>query len=147
MPYKKNEVSTHTGLVVKWAGQFFIAEMTAHGITLSPFTKYDGTRRFILDIRRHAALCNETSQEALNREVAQDYRRSLEYDFKGAIGWVISRIKQDPKKYYCSEYFVWRTAEHGVIFSNKLLHRASPQDLYELKDWLSVPNWKGEKVC
>lgn len=146
IPYDKDKVSTHTGIVVQWGDQFFIAEMTADGITLSPFLKYTDGNRFILDIRRNTSLEVYGARDAINCRVAKDYRRSIEYDFTGAVGFVFSRIKQNPKRFYCSEYFVWLYSDLGVPFPSELLHRVSPQQLYELPGWYSVPGWKGKEV-
>lgn len=145
IPYNRNEVSTHTGIVVDWAGQKFIAEMGASGLAINPFKRYlNGGPRYILDIKRHIALSDLINRDNLNNKIASDYRHTIEYDYKGAISFVIDRVKQDKNRYYCSEYFVWRTSDCGVVYPSELLHMVSPQQLNELTDWKSVPNWKGE---
>ena len=51
-------ISCHTGLVIEWVGQFFIAEMLGRGLSISPFKRYEKGNRWIIGIKRHPVYNN-----------------------------------------------------------------------------------------
>ena len=139
------KVSCHTGMVVKWGGQFFIAEMLASGLCISPFSRYEKAkdRRFILDIKRSPVYSSPAKRKALQARVALDYRHSIEYDWKGDINFVIKRVKNSKGRYYCSEHYQYQTKKDGVPYPGRFDIRVSPHDLQECVVFSSVNGWNG----
>ena len=124
-------ISVHTGVIVKWAGQVFIAEMLGRGVTLSPPSRYEGKRRrYIMGIRRHPAYIKYSNRAALNRRVSKLYRKSIEYDWNGVLSFVFENCKDDPKRFYCSEFFKHITSEVEYPQTVK-----SPFDLQCVSGW------------
>ena len=136
-------ISVHTGMVVKWGGQFFIAEMLAKGITLSPFARYEKgkRRRFIIDIRRSRVYDDKELRENLQKRVALDYRHSISYDWKGDIGFVFKKVKQNKKRFYCSEHYHYQTQIDGVKYPPIFNKFVSPHDLQRCPFFFTVHDW------
>lgn len=122
------DTAVHTGMAVDWDGQKFILEMGAKGIELNPFTKYIESRlRWIILIRRPIPLTAEQRKKLLD-DCVHDYRNSIEYDYKGLVSFVIKRVKENPSRKYCSEYYYSRLKEY-MPFPNDYSVRVSPWDL------------------
>jgi len=131
-------VAVHTGLIVEWAGQKLIAEMLGRGITLSAPSRYEGKhRRYILEILRNAAYDGDDARDALNRRVARMYRNTIEYDFKGLMSFVFDKCKDDPRKYYCSEFFAAVTVPE-VSYPDSFMGGVSPYELQHAAGWKHV---------
>ena len=128
-------VSCHTGLVVEWAGQYFIAEMLGRGLSISPFKRYDKGRRWIIGIKRHPVYNNVMVRRALLKRVALDYRYTIEYDWKGCIEFVFQKVKDNKKRNYCSEYFYEQTKRDGIQYPKSYETKVSPFDLQWLSGW------------
>jgi hypothetical protein len=130
------KISVHTGLVVEWAGQFFIAEMLGRGLTISPFKRYEkNRRRWILAIRRHSVYDKVKIRRALLKRVALDYRRTISYDWKGCISFVFKKCKDNKNKNYCSEYFYEVTKLDGIPYPKSFEEKVGPPELQEIPGW------------
>jgi hypothetical protein len=136
-------VSTHTGIIVGWAGQKLIAEMTPKGLELTPPTRYGGLRRKLIGIRRHPVYNKVGKRRALLARIARDYRKTIEYDFKGLFEFV-GVCEDNPKRFYCSEYVYYQTAMDGVEYPEEYKQKVSPYDLQHVSGW-THPNVSGRK--
>lgn len=128
--------STHTGMVVDWACEKFIAEMGGRGIELNPFSEYGKWNKWIICIRQPNLSLSDESM--LLHEVSHDYRNTIEYDFKGLLEFVFKRVKDDPKRMYCSEYYYERTKmfkHYPLSFAKKV----SPWDLQNCDGFTYYP--------
>jgi len=132
--WNDKSVAVHTGIIVRWAGQYFVAEMLGRGITLSPPSRYEGKkRRYIIGIRRNHAYDSTTARGILNKRIAKLYRNSLEYDFKGILSYVFENCQENPNRYYCSELFKAATPE--VSYPEEFDKQVSPFDLQHVVGW------------
>jgi len=97
-------VATHVGIIVDFHGQKLIAEMLSQGLSISSLEEYrKNDRRFIISVKR--VMLSPEREEKLNRQIALDRRRTIEYDWKGILSFMLHN-PNNPEKYYCSEY-VW----------------------------------------
>ena len=138
------EVATHVGMLVNFWGQLFIAEMVGRSgwLEINPLSKYLNKRRkFIIDIKRTPVLQHMPFLKATMSQIALDYRRGLEYDYKGLVEFVMKDIEDDPNKDICSEY-MYRLTRPFVKYPEKFDKLVSPADLQEFEDFSSVKNWE-----
>jgi len=137
------KIPSHVGIIVEAHGQKLIAEMLKDGLALNSLEKYNKGKfnKYIIDIRRSKVYSSAEKRKRLNEAVFKDVRYTLDYDFKGLLNFVISRVKQSSDRYYCSEYFIHQTKIDGAFFPARFDIKASPADLLELSDWKSI-NWK-----
>jgi hypothetical protein len=142
------KIAVHTGMIVDVRGQILIAEMAGDGfmskpkLRIQPLTRYIGNRsRWILAIKRNRAFDDAVMREKIQDHVIADYRRGMEYDYKGLIEFVCERVGDNSERYYCSEYYWARTA--GMIaYPREFYKRVSPYDLQVLSNWETVKDWR-----
>jgi cell wall-associated NlpC family hydrolase len=140
----EKDVSTHTGIVIEFGGQKFIAEMlgTGKGLEINSLETYcENNRRFIIDVYRSQEV-DANVQEKLLAWVAYYYRRSLQYDYVGLFEFLSNRFKDDEGKFYCSEFVAFMYHTLGLIPDSKWEGKVSPEDIqefseenYEKVDW------------
>ena len=149
-----HKVPVHTGIVVEWDGQLLCAEMGASGLEINPLSKYEGKgNRSIMNVSRHPLFMDAERARYAQRRIIEDYRRSedgrkgVKYDYKGLLEFVFHRIKDNPKRYYCSEYFYALTFDlirYPIEFSAKV----SPYDLFRsdpATGFVRVQDWSLDK--
>jgi hypothetical protein len=133
-------ISVHTGILVSFHGQLLIAEMQSKGLEINTLQRYNtiGGKRWVISIRRHELLQEAKIKRKVQRQIALDRRRSIEYDYKGLFEFVDFRIKDNPKRNYCSEYVYELTRENGVKYPNSFKAMVSPFDLQCCTGWENV---------
>ncbi len=133
-------IPNHVGIIVEVEGQKLIAEMLGKGLCINSLEDYNkgGIRPFIVDIKRHNAYKLAAARKRLNAAIFNDFRHSLDYDFKGLLEFVSKRVKDAKGRYYCSEYFVHQTKIDGIIYPDKFDIKVSPFNLYKCADWTSI---------
>lgn len=148
----KRDVAVHCGLVVDLDGELVMAEMTGKdingrggGLLLSSLESYNTSRDFIVGIKRHGVYANRLVRQAAMRRIFSDVRHTLDYDFKGIVGFVFDRVKENPKKYYCSEYVYMQTAVDGVAYPDGFAERVSPYDLQKFNSGFCEVQFKFNK--
>lgn len=136
-------IPSHVGIVIEASGQKLVAEMLGKGLCINSLEDYNkgGIGKFIVDIKRHSIYDKETARKRLNDAVFNDFRHSLDYDFKGLLEFIDKRIKDEKGRYYCSEYFVHQTKLDGLKYPTQFMTKVSPKDLNVIPDWFSV-NYK-----
>lgn len=149
-------IGVHTGLLVEFHGQLLIAEMLLEsGLSIDTLERYISTRkRFIIGFRRSLVFDDVEKREAAQREIAYMYRERLneaEYDGRGVLSFVKHlrwRMKQNPKKWYCSEFDCMITAKQGCQYAEEYIcimqngavgmGRVSPYDLQVCPGWADL---------
>lgn len=150
-------VATHTGLLVQFGRQLFIAEMLIGGLSIDTLERYLRQRsRYIICFRRSGVF-----DDAMVRAEAQDiiayiYRERLdlaEYDRRGIFTFVSKAFRQDPNKWYCSEFDCALTAKFGCAYppifgvrrdNNPVnpiglqVGKVSPEDLHTCRGWATL---------
>ena len=136
-------IAVHTGIVMDWKGQKFCLEMTEKGIELNTFNKYlkEGGRRWIIDIVRSSVYDNPGRLKAAEERAVHAYRRSIEYDWKGLVEFVFSRVQDNKKRMYCSELYYQLTCR-DIEYPTRFAERVSPYDL-QLCSWFQPVEWEG----
>jgi hypothetical protein len=123
------KVPTHTGIVCQWEGQYLVAGMRKT-LSIESLENHD-----IMGVYRHPAITDDI-REVLNRTIAYDVRLHLDYDYLGMLELcpILKWLKQNDKKFYCSEYFLYLTKSY-INYENK---GYSPYDLFKMKDFVKV---------
>ena len=134
------DVSVHTGILVDFHGQLLVAEMTAQGLQINSLEKYNtvGGRRWVIAVRRHRAFDDTGLMEETQETIARDRRKTIEYDYKGLLEFVSKRVKDNKKRYYCSEYVYHATKFAGVKYPTDFADMVSPFDLQHCPEWHGV---------
>jgi hypothetical protein len=140
-------ISTHTGIIIDLHGQKMIGEATAKGgLKLNSLEEYlNNRKRFILGIYRKKDLPFDM-QYCMERDIAVDLRKTKGYDWAGDLSFVLNRVKQNPDKYFCSEYVAVKYQKFGIYrFTTSKNGLSSPQDInfdcktftqfFDLVDW------------
>ena len=100
----RSDKATHVGIVVRWGGQCFIAEMLTKGLEINTFRRYtEKKRRWILEVNRPVNLTLSKRNKVLEA-VSKDYEEGLSYDYRGVLSFLIPKIQEVPSKFFCSEY-------------------------------------------
>jgi len=130
-------ISVHTGLVVEWEGQLFIAQMlTNRGLSVDSMETLVGKRkRFILGFRRSKVFDDAVLRDAAQGEIAYMYRKTLDYDFPGLFEFISQKAKDKPGKYYCSEFVRYLTAMFGCKYPRVYSDKVSPYQLQHCDGW------------
>lgn len=143
-------IASHTGMVVDFSGQKLMIEMKGtRGIQLVSLEKYcENNRRFIIDVRRSKDM-NDSHRRWLEKQVAYCLRKNLDYDFSGLLSFVMSKVEDNPKKYYCSEFVYELLKRAGQLDMNRVFFsrneeerfdkNVSPYDLQQVKSFISIP--------
>lgn len=141
-----HNISVHTGIIINIHGQKFISEMQASGLEFNDLERYnkEGGRRWIIDVTRNDLLNSSYNQIKIQQQMALDRRRTIEYDFKGLVEFVIKKVKDDKSKNYCSEYVYYLTRKTiDCEYPDKYKIKVSPRDLQlNSPGWESIPNWR-----
>jgi hypothetical protein len=123
-----HEWSTHTGMLVQMGGQLFVVEMAGKGVELNSLeVEYQKWDRRVICFRRLVGITPE-KQAAIEAKLGEVLRRGVEYDYKGILAYVFDRVKQNRKRYYCSEMVYAVT--HGLEspeYAGDLADKPSPQ--------------------
>ena len=137
------KIPVHTGMIVKVNGQILMAEMLANGLALGSLDRYAkfGSSRYVLDVRRHPKYRDGMVRRRAQERIAVDLRRTLGYDWSGILEFVSKRVKDNPKRYYCSEYYYYQTKEDGVQYPPNFREKVSPYDLSKANGFVPV-DWK-----
>ncbi len=121
-------VSTHTGILIPVGDQLFVGEMERKGVQLNSLeTKYQKRTERVICFRRIPGLTDADRVTIVN-DFAELYRRSTEYDFKGLLEFVSSRVKDNKRRLYCSE-MVYVLTRPFMQYPNAFDVKVSPQDL------------------
>jgi len=104
------KASTHTAMVVELHGRLVIVESKGgQGLKITSLKDYNGANksRFCLGFKRIGLTTGQKSR--IQKAVAKDIVDVLEYDTPGAFSFnklfrKVFKVKQDPKRAYCSEY-------------------------------------------
>ena len=133
-------VPNHVGIIIEASGQKLVAEMLGKGLCIDSLEDYNkgGIHPFIINIKRHPAYNLAKDRKRLNDAVFNDFRHSLDYDFKGLLEFVFKRVKNARSRFYCSEYFVHQTKKDNIIYPDKFDIKVSPLDLNLCADWNNV---------
>lgn len=119
-------IATHVGIIIDVWGQKLIAEMKAGGLEINSLNEYVGKRRrFIIGIRRVEEL-SKKQREYIQRRIAWNFRKGLEYDWSGDVSFIFSQIQENPNRFYCSEYVAYLLKLAGFKISQDT--QVSPND-------------------
>jgi hypothetical protein len=123
------KVPTHTGIVCQWEGQYLVAGMRKT-LSIESLENHD-----IIGAYRHPAITDDI-REVLNRTIAYDVRLHLDYDYLGMLGMcpILKFFKENNKKYFCSEYFVYLTKSY-IGFKTE---EYSPYELLKYPGFIQV---------
>lgn len=121
-------VATHADIICEVHGQRLIVAMDKRGIEVRSPMHPPRTLR-LLGVRRHTVYSQPEAREALARRLALDLRHSIEYDYKGILGFVFHRVRHCARRYYCSEHVVAQTQQDGVTYPASFETRVSPYAL------------------
>jgi len=136
----RKTTATHTAIVVTFGGQKLIAEMTSKGLQLNSLEKYVGKRRRkIVEVSRSTEL-DKKGREEIRKKISLDLRKGLEYDWAGDIAFLSKRVKENPKKFFCSEYASYLLKFYGGVNITENKSKVSPDDLAVVSS--SVPSLK-----
>lgn len=137
------DIANHCGIVIELHGQLMIAEMLCRkGLDLESLNKYSTRMNRIVSVRRHYAYNSSLVRDAAQRRIALDLRYTLDYDRKGIMSFVVGRIEDDPKKYYCSEYVYMQTAADGITYPDSFATRVTPYDLQQINNGYTEVSFK-----
>lgn len=150
-------VATHTGLIVDLHGELFIAEMLTDGLSVDTLERYINNRsRYIICFRRSRVFDDTDARAEAQRIIMYIYRERLklaEYDRRGIFSFINKAIKQNPHKWYCSEFDCALTAKFGAPYPARFdvridpnpnnpiglqVGRVSPQDLHVCANWRTL---------
>jgi len=123
------KLATHCGLVINIHDQLLMVEMIGRGINIVSLNDYTNRKKYIVAVRRHYIYIDKYIREIAQKRIALDLRYSLDYDFKGIYSFVNSRVEDDVKRYYCSEYCYMQTAADGIKYPDSFADKVSPYDL------------------
>lgn len=141
-----HDISVHTGIIIDVYGQKLLAEMQAGGLEINSLERYTkvGGRRWVIDITRDEEIFNiDDNKLKVQKEIALDRRRTIEYDYKGLLEFVFKKVNDDGSKNYCSEYVYFLTRIIGSDYPDNFKTKVSPKDLQEFcsKNHKSI-NWR-----
>jgi hypothetical protein len=130
-------------MVIDLYGQKVIAEMTGRGLSIDPLSYYikNTKRNWIVGVKRHKVYDYETTRLLAQERVIVDFRRTIEYDYKGLLTFVFKRINDNHKRAYCSEYYYQQTIKDGIDYPSKFKAKVSPADLQDA-DGFSPIAWE-----
>jgi hypothetical protein len=138
--FKNSKISVHTGILVDFHGQLLVAEMGSRGLGINSLERYNtlGARRYIIAFRRNLIYNDANTKKAVQERIAHDVRHTLDYDFKGLIEHVTSRVADNPNRAYCSEY-VYQTTKENIKYPEAFAEKVSPLDLQKCAcGWVDV---------
>lgn len=130
--------ATHTAMVVVWQGRPFVLEQTREGPVFHSFAEayLDRWDARIIQFVRHPVYDNAAMRAELEALAAVVLHEDRDYDLPGVFGFVNHRIKDDPKRDYCSELFYqltgWHVSAFGTPYPARYSIRVSP---YGLQRW------------
>ena len=126
--FKAGVVGVHVDIVCDMYGQRLTVGMGPQGIEI--VTPMEPPRKRVpLLVRRHPVYDSKAVRTALARRLMYDMRLSLEYDFKGVMSFVMESVKENRKRFYCSEHFVYQTRQDKVRYPRNYYDRVSPWQL------------------
>ena len=133
-------ISVHTGILVDFHGQLLVSEMQAKGLEINSLERYSkvGGRRWVINITRPPI--NELDRIIIQKEIAIDRRRTIEYDYKGLLEFVFKKVKDNKNKNYCSEY-VHKLTEDYIEYPESFKVKVSPLELQTFKVFKPV-DWR-----
>jgi hypothetical protein len=139
-------IAVHTGVLVDFHGQLLVAEMGPKGLGINSLHRYrkEGGRRWVITFRRNSAYDDTAVRETAQKRIAKDRRKTIQkYDYKGLLEFVFKRVKDNPKRTYCSEYFYLTTFEDGLRYPISFKAKVSPYDLQLVGNgWTNILDWK-----
>lgn len=140
-------VAVHTAIVFPLRKQLVVVEMigTDGGLRISSLERTcDGKPRNVIAASRYEIYDNEETRNIALDRIAFDIRKTVEYDPKGCLEFAFKRIKDDPTRRICSEYFYINAKEDGQRFPSRFALRVSPWDLQSFKEIgvLPVEGWR-----
>lgn len=129
--------SVHTGLVIQWRNELFVAQMlTNRGLSIDSMESLIGKRkRFILGFRRSRVFNDVADRRYAQDEIAYMYRRTLDYDFPGLFEFISPKVKDKPGKFYCSEFVRYITHKYGCEYPKAFSQKVSPYQLQHCHGW------------
>lgn len=136
-------IAVHTGIIIDVYGQFLIAEMQRKGLEINSLDNYNtvGSRRWVIDIKRHEAYDDPEARRISQEKIAKSLRLRLEYDPRGLVEFINSRVEDDKARCYCSELAYQITAEYVPNYPKSFQKKVSPRDLQICRvGWYSVPD-------
>lgn len=96
--------ATHVGIIVEFGRKVFIVEMLKNGVTFSSLNKYlKGNRSKIVEVNRPVGI-TRGHRTNIHRLVARSLHEEVKYDTKGVLAFVFKRVKENPNRFFCSEY-------------------------------------------
>ena len=136
-------IAVHTAMIVELDGQKLIAEMQPKGLEIHSLQKYSkiGGRRWVIGLRRHSAYDDEQARKDAQAKIMLDLRRRLEYDYKGLFEFVCDRVKDNPKRAYCSEYYYQVSQDRIGSYPKGFAEKVSPRDLQTCAGFFPVADW------
>lgn len=132
-----HSVSTHTGMLVQMGGQLFVQEMDRSGVAINSLeVRYQRWDYRVICFRRMIGI-DEDKRALIERRLGEIYRRGVEYDFRGILSYIASRVRECPNRYYCSE-MVYAVTRDMVVYSDDVAYRPSPQALMMCQQWETI---------
>ena len=137
-------IANHVGMLVNIDGKLFIAEMVRR-FQINSLKRcylnqgYWGSR--IVCVRRNPIYDYPDVRYNTNSKILSDYFETQGYDWNGVLSYLLPHIvKEDPNKYYCSEYIQKHAKQDGNSLTDKL--RITPYDIQKSEKLTTVDGWQ-----
>ena len=112
-------VATHAGIIYSLDGSddpqtFFIAEMLSNirSTAIREYEKPDFWNNHIVYVKRNPLYNDPLKRSQVNAKIISDLQKAVDYDYKGILEYIWPDAKDEPEKFYCSEYLRY-LAQYG----------------------------------
>jgi len=125
-------ICTHVGILFEIGDQLLVAEMTKNGIAVNSLEiKYRRWNEHVLCVRRPIVRDHCAYIVDMRNKIGLAIRRGLEYDFRGLVEFICSRVKDNKTRMYCSELVLDLTADHVLLeYPASLEIKILPEDIH-----------------
>jgi hypothetical protein len=116
-------IATHVGMLISIKGIYFVAEMVESGLKINSLQKYMNNGLLgqrIVAVRRNPIYDNKNLRMFTAMDVVNDCKKTYGYDWASCASYITKLVKDNPGKYYCSEYIGhYAKRDGGEIIKNK----------------------------
>jgi len=140
------DIATHVGMLVNIYDKLFIAEMAGR-LQINSLKRYYLNQGYwgnrIVCVRRNAVYDNPETRYNTNNKILSDFFETKSYDYDGVLSYILPHlIKQDPDKYYCSEY----VQKYAKIDGNPIVdsYKVTPFQIQISERLQDVTDWQIE---
>ena len=143
---KDKTVATHTGLLVTIGNDLMVAEVCGgRGLVITSLDNIThGGSRCVLDVIRHPVYNDKHKRYRAKMDILDDmvagtyWENKVKYDWLGALSFYFKLLKEDPSRYYCSEY-CYITTRNDINYPDWFIKgKKSPHDFQKLESFRSI---------